>query len=435
MRKTEESVVRLMPKDCHLEYDSEYPKGSVIGDAVAGTPLFAPRGEHAIGVRTIEIVNHDQVDLKKVSENNPRPLYDRKLTVEVWYPAEVEEGTRQLSFYTDYIGGAGADYIEAYDYPGRAVRDAEPFAQDGPYPVLVVSHGYPGSRYLLSHLGENLATKGYIVFAIAHTDTTYTDFDSEISIISATMYRTLDQRFMISMLPELNQEGFLKGLLNVEQVGVLGYSFGGFGLLRTLGVTLNENTLKNFPKYSGLLEEKEDYQGDKRVKAAVLFAPFGADLFCQDSLTNITAPTLWIQGNEDTVVPYPPVHRMFDNAVNSDRYFLTYDLMNHKAATNPSPLAAQKYSFAKGARRWDDWVWNQWHVNGINLHFITAFMDAHLKGEMEKMDYLNVKEPVGRKCVISMENGQPTPEHTYWKGFDPDHTTNGLILEHKTSIE
>ena len=87
MRKTEESVVRLMLKNYHLEYDSEYPKGSVIGDAVAGTPLFAPRGEHAIGVRTIEIVNHNQVDLKKVSEDNTRPLYDRKLTVEGQLPA------------------------------------------------------------------------------------------------------------------------------------------------------------------------------------------------------------------------------------------------------------------------------------------------------------------------------------------------------------
>ena len=115
-----------MSMNYNLEYDPEYPKGSVIGDAAAGTPLFAPRGERAIGVRTIEIVNHNQVDLKKVSENNTRPLYDRKLTVEVWYPAAVEEGIRQLSFYTDYIGGAGADYIEAFDYPGRAVRDAEP---------------------------------------------------------------------------------------------------------------------------------------------------------------------------------------------------------------------------------------------------------------------------------------------------------------------
>ena len=90
-----------MSMNYNLEYDPEYPKGSVIGDAAAGTPLFAPRGERAIGVRTIEIVNHNQVDLKKVSENNTRPLYDRKLTVEVWYPAAVEEGIRQLSFYTD----------------------------------------------------------------------------------------------------------------------------------------------------------------------------------------------------------------------------------------------------------------------------------------------------------------------------------------------
>ncbi len=423
-----------MPKNYRLEYDQEYPKGSVIGDAVAGTPLFAPRGKYAIGVRTIEIVNHGQVDLKAVTENDPRPCYDRKLTVEVWYPAEVEEGTRQLSFYTDYIGGGGQqDFLEAYDYPGRAVRDAEPYAGKKPYPVLVVSHGYPGSRYLLSHLGENLATKGYVVFAIAHTDTTYTDFDPEISIISAMMYRTLDQRYMITALPELNREGFLKGLLDIEKVGVLGYSFGGFGLLRTLGVELTEGAKQAFPKYAGLLDEEAGYQGDKRVKAAVLFAPFGADYFCKDSLKNITAPTLWIQGNEDTVVPYPPVHKMFDEAVNSDRYFLTYDLMNHKAATNPSPLAAQKYTFAEGARRWDDWVWNQWHVNGINLHFITAFMDAHLKGEKEKLDYLNVKESVGRRCVISMKDGEPTPEHTYWKGFNPDHTTNGLILEHSGS--
>ncbi len=56
-----------MPKNYRLEYDQEYPKGSVIGDAVAGTPLFAPRGKYAIGVRTIEIVNHGQVDLKAVT--------------------------------------------------------------------------------------------------------------------------------------------------------------------------------------------------------------------------------------------------------------------------------------------------------------------------------------------------------------------------------
>jgi hypothetical protein len=56
---------------------------------------------------------------------------------------------------------------------GRAVRDAPPHASDAPYPLVIVSHGYPGNRFLLSHLSENLASKGYVVAAIDHTDSTY----------------------------------------------------------------------------------------------------------------------------------------------------------------------------------------------------------------------------------------------------------------------
>lgn len=413
-----------------LVYEEDLPKGSVIGDAVAGSPELAPRGEYAIGVRTIEIVHKDQVDLAAITEADPRPLYDRPLTVEVWYPGVVAEGARQACTYTDYIGEIDYDYLEAFDYDGRAMRDAEPYAADGPYPVLIITHGYPGSRYLLSNLGENLSTKGYVVFSIAHTDNTYTDFNPSISLMSAIINRTLDQRYMVTALEDLNAEGFLKGVLDTERVGMIGYSFGGFGLLRTLGIKFNEGILERFSAYRDLMVEEEGYEGDKRIKAAVLFAPYGASFFDMETLKNISVPTLWLQGNEDTTVAPGPVHDMWEGAVNSDRYFLTYDLMHHKVAPNPSPIAAQKYSFADGARRWDDWVWNQWHVNGINFHFLTAFFDAQLKGKTEKLDYLNVKEPVGRKCVYSVKDGVPTEEHTYWKGFDPSNTTLGLTLEH-----
>ena len=107
--------------------------------------------------------------------------------------------------------------------------------------------------------------------------------------------------------------------------------------------------------------------------------------------------------------------------------------MQHKVAPNPSPAAAQKYSFADGARRWDDWVWDQRHVNSINFHFLTAFFDGYLRGEREKKAYLDVREPEGRKCVYRMENGVPAPEHTYWPGFDPNGTVLGLTLEHSAA--
>ena len=417
-----------------LIYDPEYPKGSVIGDALSGSPEFAPRGPYAIGVRTLRLTHPNQINLKTVSEASPRPLHDRELTIEVWYPAQIPEDTRQLCSYTDYIGNTGGPFLEPFDFPGRAVRDAEPCSNAEPYPVLIITHGFPGSRYLLSNLGENLATKGYIIFSIAHADTTYTDFDPEIALASAMINRTLDERFMIDALKDLNHSGFLRGLLDTSRVGMIGYSFGGYGLLRTLGVRLNEDALAQFSAYRDLLTEERACSPDRRLSAAILFAPYGAHLFDPDSLKNITLPTLWIQGREDSVVPYPPVHAMFEQTKHSDRYFLTYDLMNHKAAPNPSPLAAQKYSFSDGARRWDDWVWNQWHVNSINFHFVTAFMDALLKGESDKLSYLQVREPVGQKCVYSITDGVPNPEHTWWPGFDPNHTTLGLTLEHLPAL-
>ncbi|MBO4837526.1 MAG: dienelactone hydrolase [Clostridia bacterium] len=416
-----------------LVYEDGLPKGTVIGDALSGSPALAPRGPYAIGVRTLHITHPGQVDLAAETNEDPRPRYGRPLTVEVWYPC-IAAGKRQACTYTDYIGRSDQAFLEAFRFEGRAVRDAEPYAPAGPLPVLIISHGYPGSRFLMSNLAENLATKGYAVFSVAHTDNTYTDFNPDISLVSAVVNRTLDQRWMVTELERLNGEGFLRGMLDTDRVGMIGYSFGGFGLLRTLGVRLNEEAFSRMAGHADLISEEADYRGDKRVRAAALFAPFGADLFDENSFACIDVPTFWLQGREDTVVPYGPVHGMWDRAVRSDRYFLTYDLMNHKVAPNPSPAAAQKYGFAEGARRWDDWVWNQWHVNGINFHFLTAFFDARLKGETEKLDYLNVREPVGRRCVYSMKDGVPAPEHTYWPGFDPNGTTMGLTLEHASAV-
>ncbi len=55
------------------------------------------------------------------------------------------------------------------------MRNATPDKVASPYPLVIVSHGYPGSRVLLSYLTENLASKGYVVAAIDHTESTHGD--------------------------------------------------------------------------------------------------------------------------------------------------------------------------------------------------------------------------------------------------------------------
>ena len=56
-----------------------------------------------------------------------------------------------------------------------------------------MSHGYPGNRYLLSHLCENLASKGFVVVSIDHKESTYDDQQR----FASTLYnRPLDQLFV-----------------------------------------------------------------------------------------------------------------------------------------------------------------------------------------------------------------------------------------------
>ncbi len=62
------------------------------GDAMPDAPELAVRGDHTLGVRTLELVHKDQVDILNSKEGKD-PIYDRKLTVEMWYPAQLRLGS------------------------------------------------------------------------------------------------------------------------------------------------------------------------------------------------------------------------------------------------------------------------------------------------------------------------------------------------------
>ena len=56
-------------------------------------PELAARGHWGVGVRTIEIVHPGQVDILKFdSATGKAPIYDRRLKLEIWYPAVIPSG-------------------------------------------------------------------------------------------------------------------------------------------------------------------------------------------------------------------------------------------------------------------------------------------------------------------------------------------------------
>ena len=72
-------------------------------------PELAAYGDLPVGVRQIELVHEDQVDILAIDpaaeEPAELPRYDRPLTVEMWYPAAEGRDRRHLASTPTYATG------------------------------------------------------------------------------------------------------------------------------------------------------------------------------------------------------------------------------------------------------------------------------------------------------------------------------------------
>jgi predicted dienelactone hydrolase len=396
-------------------------------------PELASFGDYNIGVRTLEFVDPDRIDILNTQRGGESAVYDRSLTVEVWYPAELAAGQEPGGEYQAITRNPEIIATLA----GTAVRDAQPSSVDARYPLVIISHGYPGNRFLMSHLGENLASKGYVVASIDHTDSTYDDQQA----FQSTLYnRPLDQRFVLDTLDNLSNDSgsFLNGLLDAETTGVVGYSMGGYGLVNNLGGGYSDEIVGSLlAPPNELLNEhatgNPDYRSnlDPRIKVGFAIAPWGmaSGFWRSEDLAGIDVPTFYLAGDNDTVAGYETgVRAIFDGAVNSDRYLLTYKNAGHNAgAPYPVPVELLNSEDTTGASHYTDPVWDNTRMNNIMDHFATVYFDHYLKQIEGRQSYLDVI-PDGADAVYSYTRGQQNDDHTYWKGFGPN-TAIGLKLE------
>ena len=399
----------------------------VYGDALPDAPELSARGAYAVGVQTFEWVNKDQIDVLNSKEGS-EPLYDRNLTVEVWYPAAVEGEAAGLTRYEEVMGTSGNPKrpLIPFTFLGRATREAKALSAEGPYPLVVVSHGYVGSRYLMTYLTENLASKGYIVVAIDHMESTFRD---AAGFQSTLLNRSKDILFVVNEAAKLGeaQSGhFLSGLVDAEHTAIVGYSMGGYGVLNVAGAAYSEAAIQFFAGMTGGSQalasrgsQSEAYRQsfDPRIKAVVAFAPWGMERGVWDSetLKGLKTPTFFVAGSQDDISGYEKgIKAIYEGAVNADRYLLTYRNARHNVAPNPPPVEA----LAPGLHideyyRYAEPSWDQRRINNINQHFVTAFLGIHLK----KMDY-------GKYLELAEDSNEKT-----WEGFVPRSST-GLELLH-----
>ncbi len=409
-----------------------------IDTQLPGAPALAAYGDMNVGVRQIDLVHTDQIDILAIdpAADKPEtlPRYDRPLPVEVWYPA-VADATGDTSLRSFLRDGTTEVTLQ-----GKAVRDAAPATDGAPFPLVIVSHGYPGNRFLMSHLAENIASKGYVVAAIDHTDSTYR---TKAAFGSTLVNRPLDQLFVLDELARLGaQDGFLSGLVNADNTGLIGYSMGGYGAIITAGGGVTQASVDYaWGGPHGTLgihlagSDTHKALPDPRIKTAVAFGPWGMNtgFWDADGLAGVQIPMLFIAGSQDDTSLYEKgVRAIWENTSGVDRALLTFVNGGHNSG---APMPAPAESFRDDAdlgfnvsEHYTDPVWNTARMNNISQHFVTAWLDSHLKDAADKAEFLDLVPESNGGVWSKEEDGTPKEDHSYWAGFEQG-TAKGLRFE------
>ncbi len=389
-------------------------------------PELSESGEYKVGVTTLTVSYPDLV----IDISGSKTA--RSLTLEVWYPSTV--GT-DVTFYSDEVRSG-----KLFEVAANAYRDVEIANTDSSYPVIVISHGYTGYRTIMYYLGEHLASHGYIVAAIDHTDSTNKEVnfaENPFSGFPSTLLnRSRDQVFTLNAVVE---HPFFKGFADKSKAGVIGYSMGGFGAVSTVGAcyAFNDSTASAFTGVQDpsvvqwVKQALNSCAGGKTTaddvlpvwKAALALAPWGGQhqLFDVESLNRINIPVLYVAGDNDDISGYHGVRWLFDNTGSSDTKLLTVKNARHNIAPHPAPVEAYGNEFDLGF--YLEPAWDIQKLNVINEHFALALMNCHVKSLTQFCDYLNV---TGSSDQAPVKGEVPAP----WKGFD-NRWALGLVMESK----
>ncbi|NJN85444.1 MAG: alpha/beta fold hydrolase [Leptolyngbyaceae cyanobacterium SL_7_1] len=225
-----------------------------------------------------------------------------------------------------------------------------PAATPTPAPVLILSNGLGASRQRFVPLANHLMSHGFAVVVPDHPGSDaerqrafYAGYYTEPFDAMEYIDRPLDITFVLDELDRRNPLEF-DSQLNLQQVGILGYSFGGTTALSLLGATIDFQQLEqDCGSTPDVLNISILYQcralelprrpvdlQDNRIQAAFLFVPFGRSVFGQSGLSQVTRPVFWSATDADILTPLsieqvPP----FGWLASPDKYLVVADGLPH----------------------------------------------------------------------------------------------------------
>jgi predicted dienelactone hydrolase len=262
-------------------------------------------GDYEVGVQTITIADTSGGD--------------RNLTVEVWFPIELGTDVQAEAAQYTLIEGT------YYESPFALAAGADTIATDGPFPLVIYSHGSGIVRFIHSNYTEALASNGYIVAAADHTGNTAADrlLGTETDGAITLLNRPNDvQRVIDAFLdPESTETVGYVASVNPGQIAVTGHSLGGF---------------TSYAMASGFSNDQGEFIADERVTAIIPLAPAAEPTLLTDELlASIDIPALVMVGTNDQTTPVDPnVTRPWELTASSPSYRVDLTAAEHETFTD-----------------------------------------------------------------------------------------------------
>lgn len=240
------------------------------------------------------------------------------LRITVWYPAHDMASEQELT-------------IGPPDQPlfmiGESAPDA-PFADERRRPVILLSHGFGGTARMMGWFGTVLAQQGYIVIAVDHPGNNGRD---PMTVAGAAMFWERPGDLAVA-LERVRADPEFARRLDMQRVGVAGFSAGGFTSLVAAGARVDLARFRAFcaqrpddgvcapqkefavsmdqaqaffasPEAAPRVARAADDLSLPQVRAAFVIAPAIVQALDPRSLQSLQVPVSIILGDSDEVAP------------------------------------------------------------------------------------------------------------------------------------
>lgn len=206
--------------------------------------LYAPTGPYQVGVTVRQWTDESRDEVYTANPDDKHTV-----TVWIWYPADIADGATlapyvqdpdnipSLDIFSMLLGvstdelGDRLSSLQLAAYPDSPVAAAMP-----QYPVVVYFDPLSGLPVDQGAQVQDLASHGYVVVDILHTYGYPVTLGEQLGIGDALFDWSLvewekvalpDISFILDRLPDLNAEDLFAERLDLEKVGLVGYSAGG----------------------------------------------------------------------------------------------------------------------------------------------------------------------------------------------------------------